>query len=205
MICEGTEELGLYGLTGGPEMVAMAMEAEAAAIADTSTPIGDGLLLGIGQDADQEGVTLGTQVSVFDVSDLANPTRIHQFTSSGSYSEIEWDHRAFLYWAPTGMAVIPVTRWSHDPDQDSFQDSATSYEALVLSVGADGIDELATIDHEVMLPEAGVADLFRGPVPISRSLVVGNTLFALSRGGLMGTDMDTFLQTSWIGFFLFHP
>ena len=36
-------------------------------------PIDDGLLLGIGQDADEQGRTKGTQVAVFDVSDPANP------------------------------------------------------------------------------------------------------------------------------------
>ena len=42
-------------------------------------PIGKNVLLGVGQDADELGRVLGTQVSVFDVSDLANPVRTHQF------------------------------------------------------------------------------------------------------------------------------
>ncbi len=163
-------------------------------------PIGEGLLLGIGQDADQEGRTLGTQVSVFDVSDLADPTRIHQFTSSESYTEIEWDHRAFLYWGPTGMAVIPLIRWQDDSESDPGRDSDISYEVWVLAVGAGGVDELTTIDHEVVVTKEGCCDLFRGSFPIRRSLVVGDTLFTLSRGGLMGTDLDTFSLTSWTGF-----
>ena len=36
-------------------------------------PIGDDLLLGIGQDATEQGRTLGTQLSLFDVSDLRRP------------------------------------------------------------------------------------------------------------------------------------
>ena len=36
-------------------------------------PIGDDLLLGIGQDADDGGRPLGTQISLFDVSDLRAP------------------------------------------------------------------------------------------------------------------------------------
>ena len=40
-------------------------------------PIGEDLLLGIGQDADENGRPLGTQLSIFDVSDLRKPTRLH--------------------------------------------------------------------------------------------------------------------------------
>ena len=36
-------------------------------------PLGDGLLLGVGQDADSDGRTLGAKATLFDVSDPANP------------------------------------------------------------------------------------------------------------------------------------
>jgi len=43
-------------------------------------PIGDDLLLGIGQDATATGQTTGTQLSLFDVSDPAAPTFLYRFT-----------------------------------------------------------------------------------------------------------------------------
>ncbi len=161
-------------------------------------PIGDGLLLGIGQDADERGWTLGTQVSVFDVSDLSNPLRIHQFTVEDSYSDVEWDHRAFLYWAPKDMAVMPVGWWKYD-DQSDYWDYFAG--AFVLSVGAGGIRQLATVEHEPKVPGVPEDELrFWGPWPILRSLVVGDTLFTVSEGGLLGSDLDTFEATSWTGF-----
>jgi hypothetical protein len=70
-------------------------------------PVGDGLLLGVGQDATEEGGRLGTQLSLFDVSDPRAPKRLHQRTlARGSGTVVEWDHRAFLYWR--GLAVLPV-------------------------------------------------------------------------------------------------
>ena len=161
-------------------------------------PIGDGLLLGIGQDADEQGRTRGTQVSVFDVSDLANPIRTHQFTVEDSYSDVEWDHRAFLYWAPKQMAVMPVSWWKHDAQSDYWDYAAG---AFVLSVGAGGIRQLATLEHERQgsgVPEDELG--FLSPWLILRSLVVGDTLFTLSEGGLLGSDLDTFETSSWIGF-----
>ncbi|MCE2528984.1 MAG: beta-propeller domain-containing protein [Acidimicrobiia bacterium] len=161
-------------------------------------PIGEGLLLGIGQDADEQGRTRGAQVSVFDVSDLANPIRTHRFTVEDSYSDVEWDHRAFLYWAPKNMAVMPVAWWKYD-DQSDYWDYFAG--AFVLSVGAGGIRQLAALEHEFEAPGVPEDELrFLSPWPILRSLVVGDTLFTLSGGGLQGSDLDTLETTSWIGF-----
>jgi uncharacterized secreted protein with C-terminal beta-propeller domain len=74
-------------------------------------PIGDGLLLGVGQDATDEGFTTGTQVSVFDLRDRANPVRIGQWTVPGGDSEAQFDSRAFLWWPQSSMAVIPLNIW----------------------------------------------------------------------------------------------
>lgn len=163
-------------------------------------PIGEGLLLGIGQDADEQGRTGGAQVSVFDVSDLANPTRIHQLTLEDSFSEVEWDHRAFLYWAPEEMAVMPVSWWKYD-DQRSYWEEFSG--AFVLSVGAGGIQQRATIEHEIKapgIPEEELRYRYGWALPIRRSLVVGDTLFTVSDAGLLGSNLDTLEPTSWIGF-----
>ena len=60
-------------------------------------PIGDSLLVGVGQDADLNGQVKGTQVAVFDVSDPFNPRQVDKLTLPGAYSQAEWDHHAFLY------------------------------------------------------------------------------------------------------------
>ena len=78
-------------------------------------PLGDGLLLGVGQDGDLDGRALGTQVSVFDVSDLQNPVRISRQTLGNGWSEAEFDHHAFLYWPASRLAMSPVESW--DPER----------------------------------------------------------------------------------------
>jgi hypothetical protein len=76
----------------------------------TCTRSGTGGLLGVGQDADSRGRTLGVQLSLFDVSDLRAPTRLakHSFERY-SYTEVEEDHHAFLWWEPERL---PSSRWS---------------------------------------------------------------------------------------------
>ena len=72
-------------------------------------PVGDDLLLGVGQDATEQGRRLGTQLSLFDVSDPRRPERLQQRAlAPGSNSAVEWDHRAFLYWPATRLTVVPV-------------------------------------------------------------------------------------------------
>jgi uncharacterized secreted protein with C-terminal beta-propeller domain len=92
-------------------------------------PLGDGLLLGVGQDATEEGRRLGTQLSLFDVSDPRAPRRLHERTlGSGTSSAVEWDHRAFLHWR--GLTVLPV-----DGTAAGF------------SVGRGGIDPVGTVSQ----------------------------------------------------------
>jgi hypothetical protein len=71
-------------------------------------PVGEGLLLGIGQDATAEGRVLGTQASLFDVSNPATPRRLDSFALGKGWSEAEQDQHAFLWWPRSGLAVLPV-------------------------------------------------------------------------------------------------
>lgn len=72
-------------------------------------PIGDHRLLGIGQDANQWGGTLGLQMSNFDILDLADPQRTDALTfGRGTTSPVENDPRGFVYLPSRSLAVLPV-------------------------------------------------------------------------------------------------
>jgi hypothetical protein len=143
-------------------------------------PVGDGLLLGVGQDATEEGARLGTQLSLFDVSDLRNPVRLHQ-SRVGGFSETETDHRAFLYWPATALTVVPVENW--DPE---------FFGAIGFRVDrAAGIAELGRLTHPVAQP-------FRGT--IRRTLVVGDRLFTVSHAGVMASPLATLRGGAWLRF-----
>jgi hypothetical protein len=155
-------------------------------------PVGEGLILGVGQDATEEGQTLGTQVSLFDVSDLANPARLHQFALGEGGSEVEYDHRAFLYWEPEKLAVIPVSSWTWD---EVTQEETIFQGVLALNVDAsDGITERGRIEH----PQPG-PDEYWGWGP-RRSLVIGDALYTVSETGLMASTMDDLSELAWITF-----
>ena len=70
-------------------------------------PLGDGLLLGVGQDADpRTGRPLGPQATLFDVSDPAAPTSLGTVALSSRSTSPTFEHRAFTY--HEGRAFIPA-------------------------------------------------------------------------------------------------
>lgn len=105
-------------------------------------PISEDLILGVGQDATDEGRTIGSQVSLFDISDLANPTRVAQWTLPNAWSASEWDARAFLYWPGTDLVVIPVNLWGFN--EETGRDESF-FGAIGLRISDSSIVELGRI------------------------------------------------------------
>jgi hypothetical protein len=149
-------------------------------------PIGKDLLIGVGQDANARGRTLGTQISLFDVSDLQHPVRLQSRTiARDSSSEAEADHHAFLYWSPAKLAVMPVQIYGSQTPGQQFNG------AIAFRIDrAKGIDEAGRISH---LPGDGGEQ-------VRRALVVGGKLYTLSAGGLEASSLDTLAEIAWMPF-----
>lgn len=142
-------------------------------------PLGDGLLLGVGQDANEDGRTLGTLASLFDVSDPAHPKRLDAFTLGRTSSQVESDHHAFLWWPRARLAVLPVQTYLDTPFLG----------AVGLRVRRTGIAEIGRISHPGV---PGVEPAGSPGAPISRSLVVDDTLYTVSAAGVKGSSLPTF-------------
>jgi uncharacterized secreted protein with C-terminal beta-propeller domain len=147
-------------------------------------PAGDGLLLGIGQEADGQGRVQGTQISLFDVRDPAKPTRLAQYHVQGAHSEAEFDPHAFLYWPATGLLVVPLTGKGRGGDG--------RIGALALKVSGNSITELGYLTQPA-------ADNGYPPV-IRRSVFIDGTLWTVSPTGLMASDAGTVAQQAWVPF-----
>ncbi len=159
-------------------------------------PIGEDLLLGVGQDATTQGRVLGTQVSVFDVSDAANPRRLSRLTFNESQSQAEWDAKAFLWWAPSGISVLPMQRWSWD-EQSGTEDYFSG--AVVVSVTTQSVKQIGVIEHPNAFEEE-CPDCGGWTAPIVRSLVIGDRLYTVSESGILASTLDTLEEVAWIPF-----
>ena len=162
-------------------------------------PIDEGLILGVGQDADERGRTQGTQLSLFDVSDLANPERIHQVTLEGAQSQVEWNHHAFLHWPSTGLTVIPYQSWLWDEatETESIDNGAVAYE-LGLGTGFDEAGRLTHVPAEITDSNDPRYWDVSWQAAIQRSIVIGDTLYTISELGVKGSDLDTLADESWL-------
>lgn len=161
-------------------------------------PLSPGYLLGVGRDADQEGRIKGLQVSVFDVRDLTNPQRIHNYTMADAGTNVEFDHKAFLYWPKTKSVVLPVQGHKREAE-----DRYTHF-AMALVLGVDpvaGIAKRAEITHPKQSAQDSGMDGFESwAPPIDRSLVIGDRLWTLSAVGAKAVRLDDATPADWMSF-----
>jgi hypothetical protein len=165
-------------------------------------PASDTRLIGIGRQADAMGHVGGTQVSLFDVSDLAAPMRLATFALAGAISSAEFDPHAFLYWPASHLMVVPlqmtgpiagapVTPGGVAQSPDGLQSGA-----LVLRIDDSGITETEFITQ----PDTANPTGYPGYSPIERSLVIGQTLWTISAAGAMASDLTTLRRQAWVPF-----
>jgi uncharacterized secreted protein with C-terminal beta-propeller domain len=160
-------------------------------------PVGDDRLLGVGQNADEQGMTLGAQVSLFDVGDPADPARLDTYTLPGGWSDAEHDPHAFLYWPEDGLVVIPVWAQPVFAEPRAVPDSRLiAGGALVLKLEGDHLTELGTLSH---LRSDATMDYEHDP-SIRRSLVVGDTLWTVSSAGALASDIGDLDEQAWVSF-----
>ena len=134
-----------------PENPAIVGELKIPGFSSYLHPIGGGLVLGVGFDADEStGAVTGSKVSLFDVSDLADPQELAVWVAPDAWNDAGWDHRAFLWWEPARMAVFGISSWT---DQTA--------EAVALRVERGSITEIGRIDHIDPNMDVGATDCRR--------------------------------------------
>jgi hypothetical protein len=152
-------------------------------------PVGEHRLIGIGQSATDEGRTTGSQVSLFDVSDPANPKRIAQYEIGKGYSEAENDHHAVLYWAPTGLLAMPFQAYGEYPGPPAFTG------AVGLRIGDGTIGEVGRVSHPLVTESEGDYKWYPN---IRRAVVIGDGLYTLSDQGIGAADLATLADRGFV-------
>ena len=137
--------------------------------------IGDGLLLGIGQENEPGTWNTRMHVSVFDVSEGADLSLIErQFldeTAQWSSSDAQFDHHALLYSAQDGLLVVPLTASGYDPQTGEYRYDQSLH---VLRVGAGGVEQLGRIHADG---------------PVLRTVRIGDVLYAVGETSVVAYDL----------------
>ncbi|MFM9033654.1 MAG: beta-propeller domain-containing protein [Mycobacterium sp.] len=126
--------------------------------------VGDGLLLGIGQERSAGTSDTHLHATLFDVSDPDRLTEIERvYLDPGyqwSWSDAQFDHHALLYTAQDGLLVVPVSGSGYDP-QTGYR---SGQYLKVLRVGPDGIEVVGEIHPDE---------------PTLRTVRIGDVLYAV--------------------------
>jgi uncharacterized secreted protein with C-terminal beta-propeller domain len=95
------------------------------------TPMDANHVLTVGQYVPPPGQSgnWGVQLSIFDVTDFANPVQSANVVigaDTGAYSEALWDPKAFTYFAERGMVALPVSIYPNYTDVIAIDGGAGS-------------------------------------------------------------------------------
>ena len=169
-----TDPLYLLDLSGDPRVLG---ELKVPGFSTYLHPLGDGLLLGLGQDATSTGQVTGMQVSVFDISDLSHPVLRDRLRLGEGWSTASDDSRAFGYDPDQRLATFPFT--SYDPSGGGLEQPG----AVGVSVAEDGTLSLA-----------GRLDTAAGRWP-QRVLSDGERVYAITDNAVVAGDASTMART----------
>lgn len=141
-------------------------------------PMGDGHLLAVGMEATDEGWATNLSVSIFDVSDLSDPTLDSRLQIEDAYgSEAQYEHLAFNYYAPEGVLLMPANT-----------ESSSGSELLLIEAEVDqDLAELGRINQDELLESIEGDQWCAG---FRRSVVIENYAYAISNAGISIANLD---------------
>ena len=185
-------------------------ELEIPGFSDYLHPVDDTHLIGVGKytSPTDEGFDWfgGVQISLFDVSDWANPTVVQQIElgSRGSYSEIDYTHKAFTYRPAAGVLAVPVHLRAAGDSPWEYGEAEFSGIVAFSVDRENGFTELGRI-------EAVGADQIGDPAwnpwwwsdvqhPWMRSVIIGDELYGVSPYGVVTAPLVDLETTQQIEF-----
>jgi hypothetical protein len=137
--------------------------------------------IGIGQGSDSGGSGDG-QVSLFDVSDPKNPTRLDTL-DIGVGSLAEADHHAFLWWPKTQTLVVPFQPRSIVGANGEAVNPRTP--VMVITIDGDKLVRRGRVTHQSNDGTRSTETAFS----INRSMVINNQLVTVSATAVKSTDL----------------
>ncbi|MFH1425200.1 MAG: beta-propeller domain-containing protein [archaeon] len=160
-------------------------------------PYDENHLIGVGQEADENGRTQGVKISLFDVEDVSNPREIGKYEigeGRWSYTDVLYEHKALLFDKERNLLVIPVS-YTVELVDDDLPDNAGArvyprYEywqgAYVFDIDLSGISLRGKVSHQ---EKTGEDYYYRGGENVRRSLFMDDVLYTISNSKIKASDL----------------
>ncbi len=156
---------------------------------------GDGLLLGFGVNADEDGIETGIKLTMFDNSDPYNLNALATYTLDGTddewlYSEAVWDRKALLIAPEKNLIGVPViienyvnyeyeTEWNNTAKYMFF--SYDNNEFILKG-------EISSTENSAWVDGFG------------RAVYIGDYVYALSADKFISADIETITECDRVDF-----
>lgn len=139
-------------------------------------PIDGDRVIGIGFKGTDRGLSEGIQVSLFDVSDPAQPTLVAT-SDIGGWSNAVYDPHALLWWGETSQLIVPKNIECDGTNDDRCES------AVILQ-----------LDDESLVEQGRLFSWY----PIQRALIAERRLVTVSSGGVLVNDLDNLEKIDFI-------
>ena len=163
----------------------------------------DNHILAVGRDGTEQGRILGLKVSIFDVTDKANPSEAATFTVSDemwSSSDAEWDHKAITYDYATKTLALPISRryWSRvepliiegDVVEQTVIEESFSSALYMFTIANDSITEKGVLKAKHAASSSANPWWYYDANTVRRSVIADNFVYAISNTGIISASMD---------------
>ncbi len=143
-------------------------------------------LLTIGKDAQDAGDfawVQGVQLSIFDVTDMAEPTLLHKeiIGGRGSSSEANSNPKAFNYYPPLNALAFPMDEYGSETSGPEFGGHVFTGLYVYRVTVENGFEELGRISSSDGLQED---DCFFGYYGFTRGVFIDDTVYAVRGDGV---------------------
>ena len=165
-------------------------ELEVAGVSNYIHPVGEDHLLTIGQDAEDAGPFSwfqGVQVSVYDISDLADPTLtdMQVIGDRGTSSEALYDHKAYNYYGPKDILAFPIQIYEGGGGGSEIGElTFVGFQVYDVDL-AEGYSLRGQVDHDAFYEDGDCSFPW-----MRRTMVIDNALVTLSNAGMKIHDLD---------------
>lgn len=144
-------------------------------------PVGEGLILGVGYDGDDQSANFSTvKVSLFDVRNPAKPAEIDNYIVECASTDITRDPKAFLFYPEMSLAGIPMV-----VTKENGENPVQSY--MTLKVSQSGLELLSGFVH------ASGYDVYS--CQYFRGTYIGDVIYTLTQGLIKSHSLKSFENT----------
>ncbi len=142
-------------------------------------PVGDGYVVGVGYDGDDEGAKWNTvKVTLFDVKAPTSPRVADSLVIKNADTDVNYDSKAFIYYPEKQLIGIPTTKFSM---LDDIEKCSCDYN--VISVKDGKLENKVTLRHSSG-NEAYDTEFFRGTY-------ISDTVYTMTDDSVCSFDINS--------------